>query len=85
MCPPLPPTHPRLSKLAVCLIQVVDGLSEEPVSSAEDALELIAQGDAYRKVRCSGCLGGRLVLECSLKRVTVKHIMKGGCKVRGVV
>mmetsp|Transcript_8232 Transcript_8232/g.20399 ORF Transcript_8232/g.20399 Transcript_8232/m.20399 type:complete len:1198 (+) Transcript_8232:124-3717(+) len=29
---------------------VVDGLSEEPVGSAEDALELIAQGDAYRKV-----------------------------------
>lgn len=31
-------------------MQVVDGLSEEPVSTAEDALELIAKGDAYRKV-----------------------------------
>lgn len=31
-------------------LQVVDGLCEEPVGSAEDALELIAQGDAYRKV-----------------------------------
>jgi hypothetical protein len=38
-------------------MQVVDGLSEEPVSSADEALELIAQGDAYRKVRHWLCFG----------------------------
>lgn len=48
----------NLLMLNICYMltmQVVDGLSEEPVSGADDALELIAQGDAYRKVSEQRC------------------------------